>query len=170
MKTLWSPWRSKYIETFKDEAKKSAEQCFFCEALNQKEDDKKYLVAARRENSFIILNKFPYNNGHLLVAPNRHVGDLTDLTDAELSELIFLVREAETVLRKIYKPHGFNIGVNIGRTAGAGVPGHMHFHILPRWDGDTSFTATIDDIKVVSEAIETTYDLVSSTYRELFGG
>lgn len=168
MEVMWSPWRSKYIETFKDEEKKDKELCFFCDAWERFGEEKKLLVAERRELTFCMLNKFPYNNGHLLVAPIRHVSDINDLNDKELTELTFLVRDATNVLKNIYNPHGFNVGVNLGRTAGAGVPGHMHFHIVPRWNGDTSFMAVIDDVKVVSQSLEDTQVLVYNMFRELF--
>ncbi len=161
MEILWSPWRSQYIDTFRDEDEKAGESCFLCESGRLPENDADLLVAARRQLCFAILNKYPYNNGHTLIVPYRHVAELHELTDDELINLNFTVREAAAALQKIYQPHGFNIGINIGRAAGAGVPGHLHYHIVPRWIGDTSFTTVLADTKVVSESLGQTRKLLS---------
>ncbi len=161
MGILWTPWRSQYIDTFRDEDEKNGEACFLCQAAQSPENDTKLLVAARREHCFAILNKYPYNNGHTLIAPYRHICELSELSDDELINLTFTIREAANALGKIYKPHGFNIGINIGRAAGAGVPGHLHYHIVPRWVGDTSFTSVFADTKVVSESLVHTRKLLS---------
>lgn len=161
MDILWSPWRSQYIDTFRDEKEKAGEACFLCESVQSPENDAELLVVARRELCFAILNKYPYNNGHTLITPYRHVGQLNELTDDELINLNFTVRETTNALGNIYQPHGFNIGLNIGRAAGAGVPGHLHYHIVPRWIGDTSFTAVFADTKVISESLVQTRKLLS---------
>lgn len=151
-----SPWRMEYIDTFKNEDNKPKKVCFFCEALESVGHEKELLVITRREHCFVMLNKFPYNNGHTLIAPNRHIGTLEELTDDEMTELTFLVRETQVALGKMYCPHGYNIGINLGRAAGAGVPGHLHYHIVPRWNGDTSFTAVFADTKIVSQSLQET--------------
>lgn len=161
METLWSPWRSKYIKSFNDEAKENGEKCFICLALKNPDRDKELLVVGRRKNCIAILNKFPYNNGHVLVAPNRHVSDLEELSAEEMTSMMLLVQETIAGLKQIYKPHGFNVGINLGRCAGAGLPGHLHIHVIPRWDGDTSFVSLISDIKVVSIGIEDTFEQLS---------
>lgn len=168
MDVMWSPWRSKYIETFKDEANKVGEQaCFLCDAMNSAEHEDTCLVVAKRPNCFAILNKFPYNNGHLLIAPVRHVAELESLADDELMAMMKLVRDGMAVIRQAYNPHGFNVGINIGRVAGAGVPGHIHIHIVPRWNGDTSYMATVADVKIVSTALEETQKQFSELYNKL---
>lgn len=168
MDVLWAPWRSQYIDTFKDEDKNKKLDCFFCEAAVSTGRSKELLVVARRKLCFAMLNKFPYNNGHTLIAPYRHVGDIDDLSDDELSELTFTVRQVKQALQQIYKPHGFNVGLNLGRTAGAGVPGHMHFHIVPRWDGDTSYMTIFADVNVVSESLKQTQEILSTKINEMF--
>lgn len=158
METLWSPWRSKYIGTFKDEVEKSREECFLCVAASGVKPDHETFVVARRPNCFAVLNLYPYNNGHTLIAPYRHIGDFTQLSTAELSDIFILMQDCVTALKQIYSPHGFNLGANIGKSSGAGVPEHIHFHVVPRWSGDTSFITTISDTKVVSIAIEETWN------------
>jgi ATP adenylyltransferase len=152
MDILWSPWRSEYIEGFKDETSKK-EECFFCGAIENPHQKNERLVVHRAEHCIVMMNKYPYNSGHLLVAPLRHIGEFQDLNSAELTNIMAMLQLAEKILNDLYKPQGFNIGANLGRAAGAGVPSHLHFHILPRWYGDTNFMATIGDIKVVSESI-----------------
>ncbi len=161
MQTLWSPWRSKYIGTFSENPDTKDNTCFLCQAhLGTKPDSESYVVA-RREYCFAVLNLYPYNNGHVLVAPNRHVGDFSELKPNELSEIILLQQEVVSAIRKIYSPHGFNLGANLGLGSGAGVPEHIHFHVIPRWIGDTSFISTLSDTKVVSVAIEDTWRQLS---------
>ena len=168
MDVLWSPWRSKYIDTFKGEDKNGNVSCFLCDAAQSDEkSDKELLIITRRSNCFALLNKFPYNNGHVLIAPCRHVGDMEELTDDELSGLMFLIRDTIKALNEAYSPHGYNAGINLGRTAGAGVPGHLHFHVVPRWNGDTSFMAVLSDVKVVSQSLEDTRDILSGIFNRL---
>ncbi|MBM4034137.1 MAG: HIT domain-containing protein [Planctomycetes bacterium] len=150
---LWAPWRMGYIlEPRKD-------GCFLCEALASKEDERN-LVLERRERCFSIFNRYPYNNGHLLVAPNAHKGDLAELDDADLAALMQLTRDSQQLLAKTVNPHGFNIGMNLGTCAGAGVPGHLHVHIVPRWNGDTNFMPVIGGAKVVVQSLEALYGLL----------
>ena len=162
MRQLWAPWRYAYIESALNE--KESCECIFCHALEANQDDK-YHILMRRDSCFAMLNKYPYNNGHLMIAPNKHVGDLYSLSGDELAELMILVRDTQTIISELMNPDGFNIGINIGRVAGAGIPGHIHIHIVPRWNGDTNFMPVIGDTKVMPQALEETYNkLVSKKY------
>lgn len=152
-KLLWTPWRMQYILNADDK-----KGCVFCR--KQREKDKKALIVKRGKKCFSMMNIYPYNNGHLMIAPKRHVSGLDLLTDEELVELIKLVTESQKLLQKKVKPHGFNIGLNIGRVAGAGVVGHLHFHIVPRWNGDTNFMPIIGETKIMPQLLEETYELL----------
>jgi len=149
MKILWAPWRIRYIFGKK-------EGCIFCDKLKENKDKKNY-VLLRGKNAFAMLNTFPYNNGHLMVAPYKHVPDLEGLEKNELSELMELVKRCTQILKKALNPEGFNIGINLGKIAGAGVEGHIHIHIVPRWGGDTSFISTVGDTKIIPESLDDTY-------------
>ena len=152
---LWAPWRIKYIQGLSEK-----HDCFICHYLNNKDNDRENLVLWRTKNSIVIFNRFPYNNGHLLIAPVRHIPDLNDASDEELLELIKLTRDCKTVLSEAISPHGFNVGINFGRCAGAGLPDHMHIHIVPRWDGDTNFMHVCSDTDVISQSITELYDML----------
>jgi ATP adenylyltransferase len=152
METLWSSWRSKYIEGFKDS--KNDEECFICKAVEDIEGSKDRLVVARFEHCLAIMNRYPYNAGHLLIAPNRHIGNLSDLNDKEMLEIFQVQQKAIIVFDKVMKPQGYNIGANLGRIAGAGLPGHIHFHIVPRWSGDSNFMPVLADTKIISQSLE----------------
>ncbi len=147
---LWAPWRIGYIQGLLNDKK---EGCFICHNLQNPQDDDKNLVLWRMKNSIAILNRFPYNNGHLLIAPARHIAELDQANEQELLELIKLVREAQKALSLAIGPHGFNIGMNFGRCAGAGLPEHLHIHIVPRWNGDTNFMSVCGDAKVISQSL-----------------
>lgn len=146
---IWAPWRTVYISV------PQKGQCVFCSKVNSAEDEKNY-VLYRAERCFVMLNLYPYNNGHLLVAPNRHAGDLDALDEQEMLEIMLTTRKMLGALRS-FNPEGFNVGANLGRAAGAGIPGHFHIHIVPRWNGDTSFMPVLGDVKVISESLDTTY-------------
>jgi len=148
-KILWAPWRIKYIQELSDEN----DGCFFCRYLEQPDKDDENLVLWRTDKCVVVQNRFPYNNGHLLVAPKRHIADLEDADDEELLEMIKLVRECKKALTGALSPHGFNVGINLGRCAGAGLPGHMHIHIVPRWSGDTNFMSVCSETDVVSQSL-----------------
>ncbi len=152
MKILWAPWRMKYIE----EAQKGGSECFICKAYRS-ESPEESLVLYRDENVIILMNKYPYNTGHLLVAPRRHVPSYEELTEEELCALNMAVKKSLRLLREVLKPDGFNIGVNLGRVAGAGLEDHLHIHVVPRWNGDTNFMPVIAETKVLPEALEDTY-------------
>ncbi len=151
MERLWAPWRMRYVAG----AAKS-EGCIFCEKWRG-DADAENLVLLRGEECFAILNLFPYNNGHLMVVPVRHVADIVDLTASEQAEMFRLMQRMVCVLRETMSPHGFNIGFNLGRAAGAGIADHLHLHVVPRWSGDTNFMPVLDATRVISEALEETY-------------
>lgn len=155
---LWAPWRLDYIVTAKDEAPKG---CFICRYLVDSASDATNYVVHRGEHSVVILNRYPYNNGHLLVAPLAHKASLSELNQAELLEIqqhLVLMTES---LQAIINPDGFNIGVNIGRVAGAGLPGHIHWHIVPRWSGDTNFMTVCADTHVIPQSLAELYRLLT---------
>ncbi|MBC7104763.1 MAG: HIT domain-containing protein [Firmicutes bacterium] len=153
MDRLWAPWRSSYVVMA---ARHDEPECIFCAKLADDQDEPNYVVR-REELCFALLNLYPYNNGHLLVAPNRHVGEVEELTDDEMVALFRLTRTMIGALRRAMNPDGFNVGVNLGRVAGAGVPGHFHIHVVPRWNGDTSFMPVLGDTKVISQSLEEAY-------------
>lgn len=167
MSVMWSPWRSKYIETFKDEKVGDEEKCFLCEAAADKEHSDELLILSRKEKCFVIMNKFPYNSGHLLIAPYRHIGEFEDLETDELNNMMKTAQESIKVLKSAYNPHGYNLGINIGRVSGAGVPGHIHLHIVPRWNGDTNFMPVLADIKVVSESLQGSIEKLRAEYKKI---
>ena len=131
--------------------------CIFCDALAGN-DDRKSLILRRGPKAFLILNKYPYASGHVMAALNRHVGSLEETASEDLGPLMELVQTAALALRKGYDPDGYNVGLNQGRAAGAGVPGHLHIHIVPRWNGDTNFMPVVSDTRVLPESLDTTYD------------
>jgi ATP adenylyltransferase len=145
---LWAPWRIPYIR-----ALERSEECFICHDLSHPEQDDENLVVWRTARCIVILNRFPYNNGHLLIAPVRHIAGLEEASEDEMLELTKLMRESQRALSLTLRPHGFNVGLNFGRCAGAGLPGHMHIHVVPRWDGDTNFMSVCSDTKVVSQSL-----------------
>ncbi len=145
---LWAPWRIKYIQGLNE-----PHECFICHYLKHPENDTENLVLWRTDEGIVILNRYPYNNGHLLIAPVRHVGDTHELTDSQMLCLMKLSRDAQKALSAAINPHGFNIGANLGRCAGAGLPGHYHIHIVPRWDGDTNYMTVCSDTKVISQSL-----------------
>jgi ATP adenylyltransferase len=152
MDQLWAPWRMELIE--KGEPKGG---CIFCD-FPRAEDDKANLVLGRTEQSFAILNKYPYNNGHLLIVPRHHAGDVSQLTEAEWQDLNAALRAAMAIVRQLYHPHGFNVGLNLGRVAGAGIADHVHWHIVPRWNGDTNFMPVVGLSKVMIEHLHNGWD------------
>ena len=151
MEKLWAPWRMTYIDCVDDD-----EGCFMCKA-RESDDDACHLVVWRSELTFCVMNKFPYNNGHLLIATNRHEGDVEKLTTDEVTAMMLDTIKAQKVLRKVCRPQGFNWGLNVGRVAGAGVADHLHMHIVPRWNGDTNFMPVFADVKVIPQALEELY-------------
>jgi len=164
MEILWSPWRSQYIDSFKEEKNGQQQSCFICEAIDAVGLEKERLVVARFEFCIVMLNKFPYNNGHILIAPKKHTGDMDNLPDEEAFEILQTTRKATKILTKVFNPNGFNIGMNLGRVAGAGLPAHLHVHIVPRWNGDANFMPVIADVKVVSQSLEQTQEILANEF------
>ncbi len=145
---IWAPWRMPYIKGLE-----KTSGCFLCNDFAHPEVDDENLLLWRTEKSVVVLNRYPYNNGHTLIAPARHIADLDDATEEEMTELMKLVREVQRALSMTINPHGFNVGLNFGRCAGAGLPGHMHVHVVPRWDGDTNFMNVCGNTDVVSQSL-----------------
>src|SRR3954447_8200770 len=143
---LWAPWRLDYIRGEKDDV------CIFCRAV-ESSDDEQYSVVHRGEHCFVILNTFPYNNGHVMIAPYAHEPTIEPLGDATLLELAQLVKRSSAALREVYKPEGFSIGINQGSAAGAGIEEHVHEHVVPRWGGDTNFMPVIGDVRVLPQSL-----------------
>jgi ATP adenylyltransferase len=161
-KNLWAPWRIGYIQGLGE----NSGGCFICDRLKTPRDDDKNLVLWRSNHGIVILNRFPYNNGHLLVAPARHIAELHQGTDQELLELAKLTRESQKALSLTIKPHGFNVGMNFGRCAGAGLPDHLHIHIVPRWDGDTNFMSVCSDTDVISQSLTELFEQLKQTSKK----
>lgn len=152
MKNLWAPWRIEYIEqSYQTKLKHKQEKCFLC--VKKTKSDEKDLIIKRGKYAFVIMNHFPYNAGHLMIAPYRHIGLLEKIRPTEASELFLLLQKSIIALKKAYHPEGFNIGLNLGTIAGAGVPGHLHIHLIPRWLGDTNFMPLVADTKVINEQL-----------------
>lgn len=156
-KNLYSPWRYEYLTADKPEG------CIFC---IEPTDDEKRLVLWRSEHSFVIMNLYPYNNGHLMAVPNRHISSLNDLSDTELRDLFSTVRLSEKVLQTRYQADGLNVGINIGKAAGAGVDDHLHVHIVPRWFGDANFLSIVAEIRVIPEDFGQAYQMLKKCFIE----
>ena len=159
MDQLWAPWRLAYVAR-EAPKKPKGDDCFICRGLAEA-DDRQNLIVQRSEHGAVVLNRFPYNNGHLLVAPKAHKGRLDELTADETLELQQTVARMVTVLERLMKPEGFNIGLNLGTVAGAGLPGHLHWHIVPRWNGDTNFMPVLADVRVIAQSLDALYDLLA---------
>jgi ATP adenylyltransferase len=159
MDRLWAPWRAQYIRDASEASGVADTGCFICRGVAApRYEDRENLVVWRRPNSVVVLNRFPYNNGHLLVAPLVHKGTLGELSGADLFEPLETVRRAIAVLDRMFRPHGYNVGLNQGRSAGAGLPGHLHWHVVPRWDGDTNFMPVLGQTKVLVESLHEFFD------------
>ena len=159
MDRLWAPWRAQYIKDNSARPEGSADPCFLCRALAAPpEDDRENLLVLRGSHSAIFLNRYPYNNGHLLIAPRSHRGHLGDFQGVELSEPLELVQRSVAILDRMLRPQGYNVGLNLGKSAGAGLPGHLHWHVVPRWDGDTNFMPVVGQTKVIVESLLDFYD------------
>ena len=159
MKFLWAPWRLDYILGPKEK------ECIFCQkpAENQ---DKKNLILHRGKHNFVMLNLYPYNNGHLMVVPYSHANNIADIKAEEAAEMMVLAQKSVAALGKKFNPHGYNVGMNIGASAGAGIDEHIHLHIVPRWDGDTNYMPVIGETKVMPQHIDKTYDLLAGIFAD----
>lgn len=158
MDQLWAPWRLSYVSTAKAPA--PGDDCFLCRGLADR-DDRANLIALRTVRSVVVLNRYPYNNGHLLIAPQRHLASLDELNPEELLDGLEAVRRTVRVLTALMQPDGFNVGLNLGKAAGAGLPGHLHWHVVPRWNGDTNFMPVLADVRVIVQSLEALYELVT---------
>jgi ATP adenylyltransferase len=158
MDYLWSPWRYQYVSKSGPTA-----GCLFCVKGSEQRDTENYVVH-RGQRNFVILNIYPYSTGHLMIAPYEHIASLEPVPEEALDEMMRLARLAEIHLRQVYRPQGFNIGMNLGESAGAGVPGHIHMHVLPRWVGDTNFMTTVGETRVLPESLEVTFEKVKRAF------
>jgi ATP adenylyltransferase len=155
---IWAPWRAQYIQK-PNESIEPTPNCFLCRGLASAED-RENLVVERTSHALVVLNRFPYNNGHLLVAPRVHRGTLGELEGPQLFEPIATVARMITILDRMLQPQGYNVGLNQGKAAGAGLPGHLHWHIVPRWEGDANFMPVLSDSKVIAESLNAFYDRI----------
>lgn len=156
---IFAPWRSEYILS----GDKKDDGCIFCEYPKQDKDEEN-LIVFRGKLCFVIMNRYPYSAGHLMVIPYRHLHNFAELTAEELTELMQLAQKAVSVLTQVMSPHGFNLGMNIGKVAGAGIDQHLHLHIVPRWNGDTNFMPVVGDTRVISEALEAAYSRIKAAW------
>ncbi|HSV74612.1 MAG TPA: HIT domain-containing protein [Chthonomonadales bacterium] len=160
MDRLWAPWRHAYVESAAPVG-----GCIFCDFPAEERDAERFIVR-RGQHTFVLLNAYPYSNGHLMVTPYRHIASVGDLNDAESLELMQHVQACVAALRKAFRPDGFNVGMNLGRVAGAGIDSHVHVHVVPRWNGDTSFMTVVGEVRVIPMAMDAAYDRL----KDAFGG
>ena len=160
MDYLWSPWRYRYVSSNSGE-----EGCLFCRISSDK-DDKSNYVLLRAELNFVVLNRYPYTSGHLMIVPYAHVATLEEAAPQALAEMMSLAQRAESALRRVYRPEGLNLGLNIGKSAGAGVAGHIHMHVLPRWSGDVNFMTSVGETRVLPEDLERSFERLSAVFGE----
>jgi len=158
---LWAPWRVPYIQGLGQKS-----PCFLCDYIRTPSQDRENFLLWRTAHSVVVFNRFPYNNGHLLIAPLRHIATLEQANSDELHEMMILVRDCQKVLTPAIRPNGFNVGMNFGRCAGAGLPEHMHIHVVPRWDGDTNFMSVCSDTDVISQSMIELYDQLIDLSRQ----
>ncbi len=168
---MWSPWRSKYIDTFKGKGGKTKQKkdSLFTDAWKSRDDDRN-LIVWRGAHCFVIMNRYPYNSGHLMIVPYRQTADIQDLTPEELGEMMSAVQRGIRALTATMHPHGFNFGANLGRVSGAGVDNHVHFHLVPRWNGDTNFMPVLADTKVISEEMRKTLKKLQKAFHGRLAG
>lgn len=160
MERIWAPWRQSYVSNSRPD-----KNCIFCPDPAGK-DDRERLILVRSDYSLLMLNRYPYSGGHLMVAPLRHTAELDDLTDVELLDLMHLLRRARALLGRVASPDGYNVGINLGRAAGAGVEEHLHIHIVPRWNGDSNFMTVVGDVRVIPEGLAEAYERLSAACAE----
>ena len=163
MERLFSPWRSQYIASFSDKNRSNDDTCIFCAAVNEKRDARN-LILLRRKHCFIMMNLYPYNSGHLMIIPYTHTAEMSALSVKEYADIMTTTSIAIDALAITMQPHGYNFGMNLGRVAGAGIDQHIHFHVVPRWNGDTNFMPTLADTRVVSESILSTYKRLKKNF------
>jgi len=159
MNYMFASWRRKYITE-----KKNNTNCVFCEAVSQKEDSVENLIVHRGEHAFMILNRYPYTSGHVMVIPYKHVLDLNDLDNETRTEMMNMVNQTIIALKKAYAPDAFNVGINMGAAAGAGIEAHIHMHIVPRWNGDVNFMTSVGDVRILPESLEDSYHRIKNAW------
>ena len=162
MKKIWAPWRIKYIQKAKQKNKK----CIFCLSSKNKRADKKLFVIIRNKYSFSLLNIYPYNNGHFMACPIRHLKRLEELRKEEVLDLFDVIKRTKKLINKVLKPDGYNIGINLGRISGAGIDNHLHIHVVPRWQGDTNFMPVAANTKVISQSLKCLYDKLTDAHKK----
>jgi ATP adenylyltransferase len=167
MDHLWSPWRLPYV--IGSQARDGRSGCVFCAAVEDESSEDASLIVFRGRVTFIILNKFPYNNGHLLIVPHRHISSVKDATPDELSEMMALARLSEIALIEVYAPHGMNMGINLGKPAGAGILDHLHMHVVPRWNGDTNYMTVVGQTRVLPEELFVTSERLRPIFARIGG-
>jgi ATP adenylyltransferase len=155
---LWTPWRYEYIKGASGEKSGYGDACVFCRIRDNEADDERTYVLHRARHNLVVLNLYPYISGHLLIVPYEHTGELDAASRETTDELMELAKRCQTALRETYHPHGFNLGMNLGQSAGAGVADHIHLHVMPRWTGDANFMSTIGETRVIPEDLKTTYE------------
>ncbi len=165
MDLLWAPWRSKYVEGVENMRKEDG--CFLCSAGVADADAQALLVVHSSQHGFVILNRYPYASGHIMISPRKHAAHLSELADDEYIDIMSLLRVSVAALQKVYSPHGCNVGINLGDAAGAGIPGHLHIHVVPRWHGDTNFMPVLGGTRVLSEELSTTWSKLSQHFSTL---
>lgn len=158
MDVLWSPWRYDYIKGGEATTANAVSGCVFCSILENSASDEEKFILHRAEFNFIILNIYPYISGHLMIVPFSHIAELADLPKETSDEMMDLTKKCQAVMKEVYHPNGFNLGMNLGKAAGAGVAGHVHLHILPRWVGDANFMTAIGQTRTIPEDLKTTYE------------
>ena len=159
MKHIWSPWRMKYIRS-----NDNPPGCIFCEAVKKKVDNSDNLIVTRSSLAFVILNRYPYTSGHVMVVPYAHVGTMNELDKETLADMMDLVQQSMLAINTVYKPEGYNIGANLGAVAGAGIADHVHFHVVPRWAGDTNFMTAVSAARVIPEDLSETLQLLKDNW------
>lgn len=164
-KNLWAPWRMQFIEDLRNKR----QNCIFCEML-EAGDDRERLILHRGETSYVMMNRFPYNNGHLLIVSNRHIAAIKDLNSKEYEEIMNLAGQSVEIMTQAINAEGFNCGINLGRSAGAGIKDHIHMHVVPRWVGDTNFLPVISDTRSMPEYLTATYDRLIDGFKKIKGG
>ncbi|HYN84410.1 MAG TPA: HIT domain-containing protein [Pyrinomonadaceae bacterium] len=164
MDRLWTPWRYEYIKGAAEQKSPAGDTCVLCHIRDNAADDERNFVLLRAPLNFVILNLYPYTNGHLMVVPYEHVADLDAVAKETTDEMMDLAKRAQGALRAAYRPHGFNFGMNLGQSAGAGIAGHIHLHALPRWTGDANFMTAVGETRVLPEDLPTTYQRLKALF------
>ncbi len=162
MDIIWAPWRLSYVSSASEKASRA---CFICKAIESEPSaDRENLLLHRGAKAVVILNRFPYNTGHVMVCPSRHTGDFLSLLPEELAEIDELIKRSIRAIKRAFNPHGFNIGLNLGKVSGGSVDTHLHYHIVPRWEGDTNFMPVVAKVKVIPQALQETYELLKKCW------